>query len=127
MTDSQAKMSALIQVVKADALLDEKEVEQLLTIASRAGFSKDELTELANQQPKGLAKLNASDKIRLFYQALLLANVDDVVSDEETMVLHDLGLALQLPAFKVQILIQNVKAEGSTALSDDDLENLLQL
>jgi len=44
-----------------------------------------------------------------------------------TMMLHDLGTSLGLDMFKVQILIQNVKEEGKTALSEDDLENVLQL
>jgi hypothetical protein len=56
-----------------------------------------------------------------------MAKVDGDISDEETMALHDLGLALKLDAFKVQILIQNAKEIGVTELSEQDLDNLLQL
>ncbi len=127
MTDPNSKLSTLIQIVKSDGLLAEKETEMLLKIAERSGFSKEQLSEAANQTPKGLKKLKSSDKIRLFYQAILLAKLDGEISDEETMALHDLGLALKLDAFKVQILIQNVKEVGATELSEQDLDNLLQL
>lgn len=127
MTDPHAKLTALIQMVKSDGLLAQSEVDMLMNIAQRSGFSEEQLTEAATQKPKGLNKLQLSDKIRLFYQALLIANADGEISDEETIVLHDLGLALRLDAFKVQILIQNVKEIGSTELSEEDLDNLLQL
>ncbi|MDG1260221.1 MAG: hypothetical protein P8H59_08675 [Flavobacteriales bacterium] len=127
MTEEQEKMSVLIQLVKADGLLAQEEQELLLTIASKAGISEEELTTISAQKPGKKRKFSPSDKIKLFYQSLLLANADGEISDEETMMLHDLGTSLGLDMFKVQILIQNVKEEGKTALSEDDLENVLQL
>lgn len=120
-------MSVLIQLVKADGLLAQEKQELLLTIASKAGISEEELTTISAQKPGKKRKFSPSDKIKLFYQSLLLANADGEISDEETMMLHDLGTSLGLDMFKVQILIQNVKEEGKTALSEDDLENVLQL
>lgn len=127
MTEVQEKMRVLIQLVKADGLLAHEEHQLLLTIAGKSGISQDELTEISNLKSAKKLKLSPSDKIKLFYQALLLANADGEISDEETMMLHDLGTSLGLDMFKVQILIQNVKEEGKTELSDDDLENVLQL
>lgn len=127
MTEVREKMRLLIQLVKADGLLAKEEHQLLLTIAGKSGMSEDELTEISNLNSGKKLKLSPSDKIKLFYQALLLANADGEIADEETMMLHDLGTSLGLDMFKVQILIQNVKEEGKTELSDDDLENVLHL
>lgn len=113
------QLSWLVQLVKVDGVIDDAEELIINRIARNAGIDLGEISE-----PGDLNALSDSDKIRLFYQCMLLAAVDGEVGVTEINFLKELGRHLGLHADNQDKVLQMLENE-QIDLTSEQISDLL--
>lgn len=125
MKPEEAQLARLIRLVKADGVLDAQEIELLVEMAERKGFSKEHLAALADSTPQTLPE-SGPEKVRYFYQAVALALTDGEVAQNELNVLRTIGKQLQLNAEAVEKVLDRLSSEHDAGLSQEQMEGLFE-
>ena len=127
MTPKLTQIANLIKLAKADGELDHREVMVIYGVAQKMGVSKlemDEIIERADTIETSVPS-EESDKIRYFYQLLILATVDSNVDDDEVALLTKIGGELKLDSNKVAKAIHYVVNNETTDLTDGALAGII--
>lgn len=127
MTPKLTQIANLIKLAKADGELDHREVMVIYGVAQKMGVSKlemDEIIERADTIETSVPS-EESDKIRYFYQLLILATVDSNVDDEEVALLTKIGGELKLDSNKVAKAIHYVVNNETIDLTDGALAGII--
>jgi hypothetical protein len=127
MSPEKTQIANLIKLAKVDGELDHKEVMLIYGIAHRNGLSKFEMDEIIQRADQIETTVPTSDdeKIRYFYQLLILSTVDFEVSDDEVQLLTRVGAELRLDRQKVQKAINYAIENQSVDLTNDDIAGIL--
>ena len=124
MTPQKSQIAQLIHLAKIDGELDSKEVMLIYGLAHKHGLTNndmDEIIELNDDQVLSIPT-KKDDRIRFFYQLLILATADSEVSDEEAVFLTRIGKEFQLDASKVTKAIAHILANGKTDIDSDSVQ-----
>lgn len=113
------QLSWLVQLVKIDGVIDDAEEIIINRIARNAGIDVSEIGE-----PGSLHNLADSEKVRLFYQCMLLAAVDGELSLSEIDFLKGLGKKLGINADNQEKAIEMLE-NGQIDLSAEQISDLL--
>lgn len=113
------QLSWLIQLVKIDGVIDESEALIINRIASNAGLLLNEINE-----PGSLQGLANEEKVRLYYQSMLLAAVDGELSASEVDFLRSLGDKLGIHADNQEKAILML-LDGQIDLTKEQISDLL--
>lgn len=127
MTPKLTQIANLIKLAKSDGELDHREVMVIYGVAQKMGVSKlemDEIIERADTIETSVPS-EESDKIRYFYQLLILATVDSNVDDDEVALLTKIGGELKLDSNKVAKAIHYVVNNETTDLTDGALAGII--
>jgi len=127
MTPELTQIANFIKLAKVDGELNQREVMLIYGIAHKNGVSKfdmDEIIERADSIETSVPD-NESDKIRYFYQLLVLSAVDSNIDDDEITLLKKIGSELKLDSAKVVKAIQYVLNNETTDLTDDTLAEII--
>ena len=121
------QIANLIKLAKADGELDHREVMLIYGIAHKNGVSKFDMDEIIQRADSIETSVPADDseKIRYFYQLLILATVDSEVTEDEVALLTKVGGELELDASKVDKAIQYVLNNETTDLTDGTLAEII--
>ncbi|MFT4678547.1 MAG: hypothetical protein ACI9RU_001251 [Litorivivens sp.] len=124
MTPQKSQIAQLIRLAKVDGELDSKEVMLIYGLANKHGFTKFEMDEIIELKDDELLSVPATkdDRIRFFYQLLILATVDFEVSDDEVAFLTRIGGKFQLDPSKVTKAIAHIIANRETDLDHDSIQ-----
>ena len=127
MTPELTQIANFIKLAKVDGELNQREVMLIYGIAHKNGVSKfdmDEIIERADSIETSVPD-NESDKIRYFYQLLVLSAVDSNIDDDEITLLKKIGSELKLDSAKVVKAIQFVLNNETTDLTDGTLAEII--
>jgi len=127
MTPELTQIANFIKLAKVDGELNQREVMLIYGIAHKNGVSKfdmDEIIERADSIETSVPD-NESDKIRYFYQLLVLSAVDSNIDDDEITLLKKIGSELKLDSAKVVKAIQYVLDNETTDLTDGTLAEII--
>jgi uncharacterized tellurite resistance protein B-like protein len=113
------QLSWLVQLVKIDGVIDDAEEIIIRRIARNAGIDLGQLAE-----PGGFDDLDDSNKVRLFYQCMLLAAVDGELSASEIDFLKGLGKSLGINADNQEKALEMLE-NGQVDLSPEQIFDLL--
>lgn len=127
MTPKLTQIANLIKLAKADGELDHREVMLIYGIAHKNGVSKFDMDEIIERADTIETNVPAdeSDKVRYFYQLLVLSTVDSKVDDGEVALLTKIGNELKLDSSKVDKAIQYVLNNETTDLTDGTLAEII--
>ena len=127
MTPELTQIANFIKLAKVDGELNQREVMLIYGIAHKNGVSKfdmDEIIERADSIETSVPD-NESDKIRYFYQLLVLSAVDSNIDDDEITLLKKIGSELKLDSAKVVKAIQYVLDNETTDLTVGTLAEII--
>jgi uncharacterized membrane protein YebE (DUF533 family) len=127
MTPKLTQIANLIKLAKADGELDHREVMLIYGIAQKNGVSKFEMDEIIERADSIETSVPAdeSEKIRYFYQLLVLSTVDSNVDDDEVKLLTKIGAELKLDPDKVAKALHYVVNNETTDLTDGALAGII--
>ncbi|MCB0760894.1 MAG: hypothetical protein KDC12_05175 [Flavobacteriales bacterium] len=128
MTPQKTQIAHLIQLAKADGELDHKEVLLIYGIAHKNGISKFEMDEIVSQSEHSYQYTipdSEEDKIKYFYQLLIMATVDFEVNLDEVILLKNIGDRFGLDSEKVQRAIDYIIDNHKTDIDDAAVASLL--
>ncbi|MBQ7501327.1 TerB family tellurite resistance protein [bacterium] len=115
---SMATMKGLVYMMWADGIVDDAEREFMGHFAASMNFSPEELKELAammNEQPNGdldVKELVGSmdERERVYKSVAAMAVVDGYLAAPEKKMLENIARHLEIPAWKANRIIDEVKA-----------------
>ncbi len=125
MKPEEAQLARLIRLVKADGVLDAQEIELLVEMAERKGFTKEDLTRLADSTP-AVSPDPGPERVRFFYQAVALALTDGDVARDELNVLRTIGKQLDLDPVAVEKVLDHLQQDHDAGLSREQMEGLFE-
>lgn len=129
MTPEKTQIANLIKLAKVDGELHHKEVMLIYGIAHKHGIGKFDMDEIISRADsiETSMPIIQSDKVKYFYQLLVLATVDHKVSDDEVSLLTRVGGELGLAPQAVRKAIDHVVENHSTDLSDEEISGIFTL
>lgn len=113
------QLSWLVQLVKIDGVIDDAEEIIISRIARNAGIDVSEIGERGS-----LDNLADTEKVRLFYQCMLLAAVDGELSISEIEFLKGLGKSLGINADNQEKALEMLE-KGQIDLTSEQVSDLL--
>jgi uncharacterized tellurite resistance protein B-like protein len=113
------QLSWLVQLVKIDGVIDDAEEIIINRIARNAGIDLSDIGELGS-----LDNLADTEKVRLFYQCMLLAAVDGELSVAEIDFLKSLGKSLGINADNQEKALEMLE-KGHVDLTVEQVSDLL--
>lgn len=124
MTPQKSQMAQLIHLAKVDGELDSKEVMMIYGLAHKHGLTKFEMDEIIELKDDEMLSIptEQGERIRFFYQLLILATVDFEVSDDEVAFLTRIGAKFELNSSKVTKAIAHIVANRETDLDHDSVQ-----
>ncbi len=126
MTPEKTQIANLIKLAKADGELDHKEVMLIYGIAHKNGIGKfdmDEIIARADSLETNVPQ-DEAERIRYFYQLLILATVDLKVDDDEAALLKRIGADMGLDEERVGRAIQHTIENHKTDLTDQEIASI---
>lgn len=127
MTPKLTQIANLIKLAKIDGKLDHREVMLIYGIAHKNGVNKFEMDEIIerNDSIETTVPRDESERIRYFYQLLVLSSVDFSIDSDEVEMLKRVGGELKLDPAKIDSAIQHAIDNSETDLSDDAIAQII--
>ena len=100
-------LKAFCKLIKADGVIDEKELEFLKAVAGRYGLDKQEVLDVIHNISsvdcvKEASKItNRKHALQLIKELCLLANVDEDIHDKELDIIIDMAEAMGIEEDKI--------------------------
>jgi replication initiation and membrane attachment protein DnaB len=126
MTPQKTQIAQLIHLAKIDGALDSKEVMLIYGLAHKHGITKFEMDEIIASSSDDLMTVPTTEdeRIKYFYQLLILSTVDFTVSDEEIEFLTRIGEKFQLNPNRVQKAIAHIVGNHETDLDESSIQSI---
>ncbi|HBS85789.1 MAG: hypothetical protein A2W91_13190 [Bacteroidetes bacterium GWF2_38_335] len=107
MEESLGLLSSLIQLIKSDGQIKEKEYVFLTEMARMLNVSKEKLDELFNQEVPFIPPKHEFDRIIHFHRLVLMMNFDLDTNKNELDFINQLGLKMGLNTLAIsKVLIE---------------------
>ncbi len=126
MTPQKTQIAQLIHLAKIDGALDSKEVMLIYGLAHKHGITKFEMDEIIASTGDDLMSVPTTEdeRIKYFYQLLILSTVDFNVSDAEIEFLTRIGEKFQLKPGRVQKAIAHIVGNHKTDLDQSAIRSI---
>ena len=107
--EKQQIIADMIAFAKADNIVNEKEKEFILAVASRMGIKADEVSTIFEQPHKPRTFATELERITHFHRLLLLMHIDQNADLAEANALRNYGLRLGIRAEAITQLLDEIQ------------------
>jgi uncharacterized tellurite resistance protein B-like protein len=126
-TNDRARVAHMIALAKSDGELDQREVMIIYGVAHKCGITNEEMSDIIADtgQIETPPFKSKQERIRFFYQMLILAVADDHIADHEKEFLKKIGDSMELAPDKVVSVMRYYSDHGELDLDDGVLSTLI--
>ncbi|MEM6800673.1 MAG: hypothetical protein AAF696_04670 [Bacteroidota bacterium] len=126
--EKKSLVSLLIRLSKSDDQIHVNEARFIMDVGSQLGLGTDEITEIENNldaYPLDPPK-SEQERVRILYHLLFMMKMDGEISEEESLLIHQIGLKLGFRPEMVNAMIQLIKEHIHTDVPPDQMLSILR-
>jgi hypothetical protein len=122
--DSQAIISDLIMVAKADDIIMDSEYQFILSLASKMNVTEQEVKILFENPVPSKVLRTELERITHFYKLILIMNIDNEIHDKELVVIRNFGLKMGIRQGVVNQLLLQMNTYENKIIPSDEILNI---